>query len=124
MTRDGRSLGTVLMEEGLAETWTGRRRDWCLTFCPLPQLTGLFDRGAMSRTRRILRFFWPFFWLAVILIGATWIVGLPSMGGDWQAGTGRFTICGQGGGSVTNNSRSPLVTFAARAPNPITGGAG
>jgi micrococcal nuclease len=50
----------------------------------------------MSRMRRILRFFWPFFWLAAILIGAAWVVGLPTMGGDWQAGTGRFNICRQG----------------------------
>jgi micrococcal nuclease len=31
VTRDGRSLGTVLVAEGLAETWTGRRRDLCVT---------------------------------------------------------------------------------------------
>jgi len=28
-TRDGRSLGQVLVAEGLAETWQGRRGDWC-----------------------------------------------------------------------------------------------
>ena len=27
--RDGRSLGGTLVSEGLAEPWTGRRRDWC-----------------------------------------------------------------------------------------------
>jgi len=27
--RGGRSLGEVLVAEGLAERWTGRRRDWC-----------------------------------------------------------------------------------------------
>ncbi len=27
--RRGRSLGEVLVAEGLAERWTGRRRDWC-----------------------------------------------------------------------------------------------
>ena len=27
--RDGRSLGDVLVEEGLAEVWQGRRGDWC-----------------------------------------------------------------------------------------------
>lgn len=29
VTRSGRSLGNVLVAEGLAERWTGRRRDWC-----------------------------------------------------------------------------------------------
>ena len=29
VTRDGQSLGAKLVAEGLAETWTGRRRDWC-----------------------------------------------------------------------------------------------
>ena len=29
VTRDGRSLGAQLVHEGLAEAWTGRRRDWC-----------------------------------------------------------------------------------------------
>lgn len=28
-TRDGQSLGQVLVAEGLAETWQGRRGDWC-----------------------------------------------------------------------------------------------
>lgn len=28
--RDGWSLGAVLVSEGLAETWSGRRRNWCL----------------------------------------------------------------------------------------------
>jgi endonuclease YncB( thermonuclease family) len=27
--RGGESLGTALVEEGLAEVWQGRRRDWC-----------------------------------------------------------------------------------------------
>lgn len=27
--RDGRSLGAQLVAEGLAETWQGRRGDWC-----------------------------------------------------------------------------------------------
>ena len=27
--RDGHSLGTVLVDEGLAETWRGRRGNWC-----------------------------------------------------------------------------------------------
>lgn len=27
--RDGQSLGQVLVAEGLAETWQGRRSDWC-----------------------------------------------------------------------------------------------
>lgn len=27
--RDGRSLGAVLIAEGLAEPWRGRRSDWC-----------------------------------------------------------------------------------------------
>lgn len=27
--RDGSSLGAQLVEEGLAERWNGRRRDWC-----------------------------------------------------------------------------------------------
>lgn len=27
--RDGRSLGDVLVSEGLARTWTGRRQPWC-----------------------------------------------------------------------------------------------
>lgn len=31
VTRDGRSLGRILVAEGLAENWTGRRRDWCVT---------------------------------------------------------------------------------------------
>lgn len=29
VTRDGESLGAVLVEEGLAEEWNGRRREWC-----------------------------------------------------------------------------------------------
>lgn len=29
ITRGGRSLGAVLVDEGLAEEWTGRRRNWC-----------------------------------------------------------------------------------------------
>ena len=29
VTRDGNSLGDVLVEEGLAEEWTGRRNGWC-----------------------------------------------------------------------------------------------
>lgn len=29
VTRGGASLGAVLVAEGLAEPWTGRRRDWC-----------------------------------------------------------------------------------------------
>lgn len=29
VTRDGASLGAVLVDEGLAEEWQGRRREWC-----------------------------------------------------------------------------------------------
>ena len=29
VTRRGASLGTVLVREGLAEPWTGHRRNWC-----------------------------------------------------------------------------------------------
>ncbi|WP_379553518.1 thermonuclease family protein [Qipengyuania sp. DGS5-3] len=29
ITRDGASLGDVLVDEGLAEEWTGRKREWC-----------------------------------------------------------------------------------------------
>ena len=29
VTRGGQSLGDVLVAEGLAERWTGRRREWC-----------------------------------------------------------------------------------------------
>ncbi len=29
LVRDGRSLGDILVEEGLARTWTGRRQPWC-----------------------------------------------------------------------------------------------
>lgn len=29
LVRDGRSLGDVLVSEGLARTWTGRRQPWC-----------------------------------------------------------------------------------------------
>ena len=29
LTRDGESLGGVLVEEGLARQWTGRREHWC-----------------------------------------------------------------------------------------------
>jgi endonuclease YncB( thermonuclease family) len=29
VTRDGASLGAVLVAEGLAEPWQGRRSDWC-----------------------------------------------------------------------------------------------
>lgn len=29
VTRNGRSLGDVLVAEGLARTWTGRREPWC-----------------------------------------------------------------------------------------------
>ncbi len=30
VTRDGRSLGDILVAEGLARTWTGRREPWCV----------------------------------------------------------------------------------------------
>lgn len=30
VTRDGQSLGDVLVSEGLARTWTGRREPWCV----------------------------------------------------------------------------------------------
>jgi len=29
LVRDGQSLGAVLVNEGLARTWTGRREPWC-----------------------------------------------------------------------------------------------
>ena len=29
LTRDGQSLGDVLVREGLARTWSGRREPWC-----------------------------------------------------------------------------------------------
>jgi micrococcal nuclease len=29
LMRDGRSLGGILVEEGLARPWEGRRRSWC-----------------------------------------------------------------------------------------------
>lgn len=29
ITRDGRSVGDVLVSEGLARTWSGRRERWC-----------------------------------------------------------------------------------------------
>jgi micrococcal nuclease len=29
ITRGGKSLGSILVAEGLAETWTGSRRSWC-----------------------------------------------------------------------------------------------
>lgn len=29
LVRDGRSLGDILVAEGLARTWTGRRQPWC-----------------------------------------------------------------------------------------------
>lgn len=29
LVRDGRSIGDVLVSEGLARTWTGRRQPWC-----------------------------------------------------------------------------------------------
>jgi endonuclease YncB( thermonuclease family) len=29
LVRDGRSLGDILVSEGLARTWTGRREPWC-----------------------------------------------------------------------------------------------
>ena len=29
LVRDGRSLGGILVSEGLAREWTGRRRSWC-----------------------------------------------------------------------------------------------
>ncbi len=29
VTREGRSLGTILVDEGLAERWQGRRGTWC-----------------------------------------------------------------------------------------------
>ena len=29
VTRDGKSLGDILVEEGLAEEWKGRRSSWC-----------------------------------------------------------------------------------------------
>jgi endonuclease YncB( thermonuclease family) len=29
VTRGGESLGTILVDEGLAERWTGSRRNWC-----------------------------------------------------------------------------------------------
>ncbi len=30
VTRNGRSLGDILVAEGLARTWTGRREPWCV----------------------------------------------------------------------------------------------
>ena len=29
ITREGESLGEILVAEGLAERWQGYRRDWC-----------------------------------------------------------------------------------------------
>ena len=29
LTRDGRSLGNMMVSEGHARTWTGRREPWC-----------------------------------------------------------------------------------------------
>jgi micrococcal nuclease len=29
ITRDGQSLGDILVAEGLAERWQGYRRNWC-----------------------------------------------------------------------------------------------
>jgi len=29
LIRDGRSLGDILVSEGLARTWSGRREPWC-----------------------------------------------------------------------------------------------
>jgi endonuclease YncB( thermonuclease family) len=29
LTRDGQSLGSILVAEGLAEPWRGKRSDWC-----------------------------------------------------------------------------------------------
>jgi endonuclease YncB( thermonuclease family) len=29
LVRDGRSLGDILVSEGLARTWSGRRQPWC-----------------------------------------------------------------------------------------------
>jgi len=29
VTRRGASVGEILVQEGLAERWTGRRRNWC-----------------------------------------------------------------------------------------------
>lgn len=29
VVRDGRSIGDILVSEGLARTWTGRREPWC-----------------------------------------------------------------------------------------------
>ena len=29
LSRNGRSLGDMLVSEGLAERWTGAKRDWC-----------------------------------------------------------------------------------------------
>lgn len=29
LVRDGRSIGDMLVSEGLARTWTGRRQPWC-----------------------------------------------------------------------------------------------
>ena len=29
LVRNGRSLGDILVQEGLARTWTGRRQPWC-----------------------------------------------------------------------------------------------
>ena len=33
VTRNGRSLGDMLVAEGLARTWTGRREPWCCLKC-------------------------------------------------------------------------------------------
>jgi endonuclease YncB( thermonuclease family) len=30
VSRNGRSLGDILVSEGLAERWTGHKRDWCI----------------------------------------------------------------------------------------------
>ena len=34
--RDGRSFGSMLVAEGLAEPWRGRRSDWCAAVIPEP----------------------------------------------------------------------------------------
>lgn len=39
--------------------------------------------------RRIL----PFLWLAIILAGTWWVMGLNTSGGDWQEKRATFPVC-------------------------------
>jgi endonuclease YncB( thermonuclease family) len=56
VTRRGRSLGNVLVREGLARTWSGRRRPWCrqIKAVSAPLATRIRTSAAWLKTDRAI----------------------------------------------------------------------